>query len=51
LADVRGVHFVELVVFQLILFLDHALGSECYVTNVDGETVLSALLIGWQSVN
>lgn len=30
LADVRGDHFVELPSFQVILFLDHALGLECY---------------------
>ena len=29
LADVRGDHFVEPASFQLILFLDHALGLEC----------------------
>lgn len=51
LADVIGDYFAELASFQLILFLDHALGLECYITNVDSETVLSALVIGWQSVN
>jgi len=41
LAGARCDHFVELASFQLILFLDRALGLECCVTNVGGETVLS----------
>jgi len=45
LADIIGDYFAKLASFQLILFLDYALGLECYVTNVDSETVLSALLI------